>query len=107
MQDIDAKLQKLSRKKGLDGASTFMKTLARDHEFVSALETDVGQAVLTLLSKQAEGCMQAIVDMPPRSCKDCKLLSKKMELNAVNAIILKVSSKIAEYSKRSAEFNNL
>lgn len=107
MDDLNRKLTVLSKNMGLEGAKTFMNILAKDQEFVNAMETEAGKHVLVLLVDRAETNMSEILNMKAPSCSDCELLCSKMRLEATVALISSIVKKINAHSERSSKFNSI
>ena len=107
MDEMERKVAALTKQKGVENGKRFLSVLGRDREFMDAIETPAGKAVLDMLNDRFESKMAEILAMKTKSCADCPLLRAKIELEETYNVIGKVKAKINNYHKKNAEFNKL
>jgi len=88
-------------------AKKFMNLLAKDHEFIRALETPAGEIILTMLNERVEAKMAEIVNMKSPSCTDCSLLRAKIEIEQIMSLVSHVKNRINSYNERHTEFQSM
>ena len=97
-EEINVNLTQLSRKMGRENASSLLSVLGKNKQFLSALETPVGQELLKDAVSSIEGKIQLILmekDKP----------NDRAELQAYLSIVGKWQGHINKYNKDLETYN--
>jgi hypothetical protein len=95
---INKNLMALSRKMGRKGASALLSVLGKNKQFLSALDSDVGQELLKDAVNSIEGKIELILGEKDKP-KD------RAELQAYLSITAKWASRLDQYNKDKERFN--
>jgi hypothetical protein len=97
---INKNLMALSRKMGRKGASALLSVLGKNKQFLSALDSDVGQELLKDAVNSIEGKIELILILGEKDKpKD------RAELQAYLSITAKWASRLDQYNKDKERFN--
>ena len=97
-EEVDKNLVQLARKMGPKPASALLSVLGKNKQFLSALETPVGQELLKDAVSSVEGKIELILTEKDKP-KD------RAELQAYLSIISKWQGYINKYNKDTETFN--
>jgi hypothetical protein len=97
-EQVDKRLTQLARKMGEKNASSLLSVLGKNKQFLSALETPVGQELLKDAVSSVEGKIELILAEKDKP-------NDRAELQAYLAIIRKWQGYINRYNKDTETFN--
>lgn len=103
----ERKLRKLSKEKGTRSAEMFMAKLGEGRKFLDALNTPVGQELMSDLSTSFDNGLQKLMSMSVKSCSDCPILLLLLELRQTHALLKKMESKILSFEERHNKYMEL
>jgi len=96
-EEMDKRLTQLARRIGRENATALLSVLGKDKEFLSALDTPIGQELL----RDAVSSIERIIDLILHEKEDAK---DKADLRAYMSITKRWYKRINQYNKNHEEF---
>jgi hypothetical protein len=97
-EQVDPKLTQLARKMGAKRASILLSVLGKNKQFLSALDTPIGQELLKDAVSEMERIIQLILNEKEKD-------TDKADLRAYKSITQKWADRLARYNKDKETFN--
>lgn len=97
MDEMDKRLIQLAKRMGRDNASQLLSVLGRDKEFLTALDSAVGQELLRDAVSSVENIMSIIMNDKDKD-------EDRADMRAYLSIIKRWQGRIKQYNKNQEEF---